>query len=386
MDGAVISGGFDDESILPPQSQEEYRHLVGLVSSIADFPRMQQKEQNLLIRELESYECYRQVDQLLRWRIASPSANRQQLMQDYVWLMRVLYLGLDSFDAFVEVAKLYIRNLQVPFSTIRLHILDEILGPENFKEHAVVLREVLDEIQEVSQKVLLLERLALIYEKKLFLESEYEPLYHKILTLQKTNEKARKFFKLIHIHNMEWPEAAEQLKILAQHAENSQERARYSHELAQLYLYNLNQPSGALELLRPLAIEHPEIRHTLIEAYERLDLVDELLSSLLTFERSSRDVEESSQFKFRRGCVLLKVGRTDEAVKALRDALQLQPGSLLIHESLVSALVELGSLNDLSDQLTRLRDVVNLDSSRSTLDELIRRSKQLGQMQSSQLS
>ncbi|NBW82630.1 hypothetical protein EBR21_12835 [bacterium] len=386
MDGAVNTGGFEDDSILPPQSQEEYRHLVGLVSSIADFPRMQHKEQNHLIRELESYECYRQVDQLLRWRLGSPSETRQQLMQDYVWLMKVLYLGLDSFESFVEVAKMYIRHLQVPFSTIRLHILDEILGPENFKEHAIVLREVFDEIQEVSQKVLLLERLALIYEKKLFLESEYEPIYHRILTLEKTNEKARKFFKLIHIHNMEWAEAAEQLKVLAQHAESGQERARYSHELAQLYLYNLNQPGGALELLRPLALEHPEIRHTLIEAFERLDLVDELLSSLLTFERSSRDVEESSQFKFRRGCVLLKVGRTEEAVKALRESLQLQPGSLLIHESLVSALVELGSLGELSDQLSRLREVVNLDSSRSTLDDLIRRSRQLAQVHGASLS
>lgn len=386
MDIGEISGGIDDESILPPQSPEEYRHLVALVSSIADFPRMHQNEQNVLIRELESYECYRQVDQLLRWRLANPGASRQQLMQDFVWLMRVLYLGLDSFDSFLDVAKQYIRQLQVPFSTIRLHILDEILGTENFKEHAVVLREVLGEVQENSQKVLLLERLALIYEKKLFLETEYEPIYHQILALDKTNEKARKFFKLIHIHNMEWADAAEQLKVLAQHAGSIQERVRYSHELSQLYLYNLNQPGAALELLRPLAMQHPEIRHTLIEAFERLDLVDELLSSLSSFERSSRDVEESGQFKFRRGCALLKVGRTDEAVKALREALQLQPGSLLIHESLISALLELGALDELSDELSRLRDVVNLTSSRSALDELIKRSRQLADLHAAQLS
>jgi hypothetical protein len=89
------------------------------------------------------------------------------------------------------------------------------------------------------------------------METAYDAIYHQILKLDKTNEKARKFFKLSHMHNMEWAEAAEQLKVLVQHAENLQERVRYSHELAQLYLYNLNQPGAALELLRPLSIDYP---------------------------------------------------------------------------------------------------------------------------------
>jgi len=381
MDSWFITDGVDEESILPPQSQEEYKHLVGLVSSISDFPRMSQKEQNSLIRELEAYECYHQVDQLLRWRLSRPERTHPQLLQDYVWLMRVLYLGLDSFDAFVEVAKKFISELQVPFATIRLRVLDEILGPENYREHARLMSAVVGEIHEVSQKVLLLERLALVYEKKLFMETEFEAIYHQILKLDKTNEKARKFFKLSHMHNMEWAEAAEQLKVLVQHAENLQERVRYSHELAQLYLYNLNQPGAALELLRPLSIDYPEVRHSLIEAFERLDLVDELLSALVSFERSSRDSEETSQFKFRRGNVLLKKGRIGEAVAAYRDALHLQPASLLIHESLVSALVELGSVQQLGDELERLRQQVKLDSSRSTLDELIERARRISETQ-----
>lgn len=373
MDSALISEGLEEESIPPPQSQDEYRHLVGLVSSITDFPRMSPKEQDILIRELEAYECYRQVDQLLRWRLARPDRSHQQLMSDYVWLMKVQYLGLDLFDAFVEVARDFVRNMQIPFATIRLRILDEILGPESFREHARVLQAVVDEMQEEAQKVLLLERLALIFEKKLFLEDQFEAVYHTILRLDKTNEKARKFFKLNHIHNMEWAEAAEQLKVLVEYAKDPQERARYSHELAQLYLYNLNQPGAALELLRPLANQYPEVHHSLIEALERLDLVEDMLVTLQSFERSSTDPDEKGQFKYRRGNVLLKIGRTEEAIRAFRESLALQPGSMLIHESLISALVELGTTGELANELTRLRDVVKLDSSRSTLDDLIAR-------------
>jgi tetratricopeptide (TPR) repeat protein len=376
----MISDGFDDETLPPPQSQEEFKHLAAIVSSIADFPRMNPQEQNALIMELEAYECYRQVDQLLRWRIGRPERSRAQLSGDYFWLMRVNYLGLESFDAFLEVAKLFVRHLDATFVTIRLHILDEILGPDNFRAHARFLKAIADDVKDVAQKVLLLERLALIFEKKIFLEHEFEAIYFQILKLDTTNVKARKFFKLSHLHNMEWAEAAEQLKVLVQYAENPQEKARYSHELAQLYLYNLNQPAAALELLRPLAVVFPETRHSLIEALERLELVDDLLASLVSFERTSRDTEESGQFKYRRGNVLLKVGRTDEAVKAFRDALQLQPGSLLIHESLISALVELGAVHDLAQELGRLRDAVKLDASFSTLDDLMKRAKTISEL------
>lgn len=370
-----------DELIPPPQSQEEYRTLVALVSSISEFPRMSHQEQDILMRHLEAYECYRQLDQLLRWRIARPDRSHSQKLNDSIWLMKVFYLGLDSFDSFLDAAELCVKSLQIPFSTIRLRILDEVLGHESFKEHVEVLRVVIPLMQDVPQRVLALERLAVIAEKKLFLEGEVDSIYSQILKLAPHNEKARKHRKILHIHNMEWTEAAAQLKVLAEHTGNLQERARHKHELAQLYLYNLNQPGAALEILRPMAIQFPETRHTLIEAYERLEMNDELISALVSFERTSRDPEESSQFKFRRGNGLLKLGRPEEAAKAFREALQLNPNSLLVHESLVAALLEIGSTVQLREQLMNLRDVVQLEGSRKSLEDLLSRAQRIIDLQ-----
>jgi len=381
MDSDLIHQEMDEESAPSPQSQEEYLFLVSMVSSIADFPRMDNREQDLLMQRLEEYECFCQLDQLLRWRAVRPERNHTQQLSDYLWVMRVQYLGLDSFDTFVDVAKTCVRVLQTPFSVIRLRILDEILGPENFRSHLQVLRAVVSELQDVAQKVLALERIALICEKKLFLEGEVEGIYVQILKLAPQNERARKFRKLQHIHNMEWADAAEQLKVLAEHAENPQERARHKHELAQLYLYNLNQAGAAMELLRPMALQYPETRHTLIEALERLEMHEELLSALLSFERTARDAEEAAQFKFKRGNGLLKLGRPDEAAKLYREALRLQPGSLLIHEALVSALLETGATAQLCEQLMSLNEVVQLDSSKKTLTDLIDRTQKIVDLQ-----
>jgi tetratricopeptide (TPR) repeat protein len=377
MDTLLNNDEFFEEFTLPPQSEEEYGFLVSLVSSISDFPRMSHKEQDILVLNLEKYECYRQMDQLLRWRIGRPDRTHTQQLNDYVWLMKVHYLGLDDFDVFVSVNRDCVERLQIPFSTLRLRVLDEILGPTNYRHHLTLLRGISDSVRDNVQLVLLLERVALICEKKLFLETEVEPTYNLILKISPNNEKARKFKKMQFIHNMEWVEAAEQLKILSEHTRDPQERARHRHELAQLYLYNLNQTGAALELLRPMSIQFPETRHTLIEAYERLEMHEDLLSALTTFERTGRDPDEIAQFKYRRGTILLKMNRQVEAVRVYKEALQLQPTSLMIHEALISALLEMRMTAQLREQLIHLQEVVQLDSSKTLISNLVSRTSRL---------
>lgn len=380
MDTLLALNEMDEELIPPPQSEEEYSFLVSLVTSISEFPQMSHQEQDVLMQSLESYECYAQLDQLLRWRVLRPERTHTQQLGDYLWLMRIHHAGLEDFQVFVEVAQDCIEKLQIPFSTLRLRVLDEILGATNFRHHLTLLRAVSDAVKDSTQRVLLLERVALICEKKLFLETEVEPTYNQILKIAPNNEKARKFKKMQFIHNMEWPEAAEQLKILAEHTRDPQERARHRHELAQLYLYNLNQTGAALELLRPMAIQFPETRHTLIETLERLEMHEDLLASLTTFERTARDPEEAAQFKYRRGAGLLKIGRESEAIRVFKEALQILPSSLMLHEALISALLELKLTPKLLEQLLHLKDVVQLDSSRKLLTELIERTSHIVEM------
>lgn len=377
MDTLLNNDEFFEEFIPPPQSEEEYSFLVSLVSSISEFPRMSHQEQDILVTNLEKYECYKQMDQLLRWRIGRPDRTHSQQLNDYVWLMRVHYLGLDDFDVFVSVARECVDRLQIPFSTLRLRVLDEILGPENYRHHLTLLRQISEAVRDNAQLVLLLERIALICEKKLFLETEVEPTYNLILKVAPNNEKARKFKKLQYIHNMEWNEAAEQLKVLCEHTRDLQERARHRHELAQLYLYNLNQTGAALELLRPMSIQFPETRHTLIEAYERLEMHEDLLNALTTFERTGRDPDEVAQFKYRRGTILFKMNRQADAIRVYKEALQLQPSSLMIHEALISALLEMRLTAQLHDQLIHLKEVVQLDSSKALLAGLVERTSRL---------
>jgi len=75
------------------------------------------------------------------------------------------------------------------------------------------------------------------------------------------------------------------------------------------------------------------------------------------------------------------LGRPDEAAKLYREALRLQPGSLLIHEALVSALLETGATAQLCEQLMSLNEVVQLDSSKKTLTDLIDRTQKIVDLQ-----
>ena len=361
-----------------PHSVDELELLVGLGHSIPHFHRMTAAEQDVLLKQLETYECHAQVVKLLEWRIDRSSQSDPHLFADFLWLMRVQYLGLERFDDCVESACKCIAKLKLSFSMVRIHMAEDILGPENFQEQAPFYKRTLGSIPDPTQKVLLLERLALIYEKKLFLENEVEPIFRQLIELDKYNIKALRFFKLWYMQAMRWKDVAEHLEFLIEASSNLHERRRAAHELAQLYLYNLNQPREAREiLLQYCADTMREVRQTFIESLERLELYDELLASLYEAEMTSRDASEIANIKLKAGLVCIKAGRPEDAIVFLRESIVHNDQLLHSYEALISALIEAGRSPEILGVVESLSKVVCLESSRKVLSEFSTRAEKM---------
>lgn len=371
-----------EPSLLPstpaPHSVEELELLVGLGHSIPHFHRMSPAEQDALLRQLESYECHAQVVTLLEWRISRAVAGDATLFTDFLWLMRVQYMGLERFDQFVESAQKCVARTRIPFSMVRIHMAEDILGIENFQEHAPFFKAVLGSFVDVSQKVLLLERLALVYEKKLFLETEVEPVYRQILELDPLNAKARRFYKLWYMQALRWKDVAQQLEALIEGSKNPHERQRAAHELAQLYLYNLNQPREAREiLLEYCANPQHDIHQTLVECLERLELYDELLETLKRACKAIRDPVELANLKLKAGLVCIKAQRTRDAIVLLRESIVENPHLLLSYEALISALIDSGESHEVVRTVEALGKVVALDASRKAIGDAAARAHRI---------
>ncbi|MCA2960340.1 MAG: tetratricopeptide repeat protein [Silvanigrellales bacterium] len=361
-----------------PHSVEELELLVAIGHNVRDFSRLTRPEQNGLLSKLEAYECHGQVVTLLRWRMDHGVEGDEELFDDSLWLLRVQFLGLERFDDFLETAKLAVTRLKLPFASVRIHISEAILGNENWPDQASLYRAIVDNFVDNTQKVTLLERLALIYEKKLYLENEVEPVFSRILELDKLNIKARRFYKLWYMQAMRWRDVAEQLEALIEASRNTHERQRAAHELAQLYLYNLNDAARAREiLLETCGNSQLDIRQTLMEAQERLELYDELVATLAEAEPLVRDKTELAAVKLKQGLVSMKAGKPERAVECLREGIVNNPQLLLAYEALVTALIDSGKPTEALGVLEELKAAVHLDSSKASLEEMLARARKL---------
>lgn len=329
-----------DTVTLPPQSQSEIEKLIGLVRSISDFPKMSSAEQDGLISDLLDFECYAQTIKLLEWRCKRPEQSFEQKFSDYCELMRIYYCGIENFEKFIESAKLCTEQLAPTFAMIRMQIAEDILGPNHFEEHAKLYKAIWPNLNDPVQQVLLLTRLALIKEKKLFREQDVEPIYSAILRIDPHNIRALRFYRMWHGQASEWSQAAGYLTTLIKAYKNPNEKQRAAHELAQIYLYNLNQPERAKQiLLAHCAESHLDTRQTLVEALERLDAYEELIECLDDMRAKAEDPSEVVAILLKKGQTLHNLGKYAEAEKNLRACVVIEPDNLLVHEAYVTALI-----------------------------------------------
>jgi len=361
-----------------PHSVEELEILVAAGRNVRDFARLTRPEQNELVRRLEAYECHGQVVTLLKWRMDYGVEGDDELFEDFLWLLRVQFLGLERFDDFLVTASACVAQLKLPFATVRLHIADAILGEENWPDQAQLYRTIVDNFVDSTQKVVLLERLALIYEKKLFLENEVEPVIRRILDIDRLNVKARRFYKLWYMQAMKWKDVAEQLEALVEASRNTHERQRAAHELAQLHLYNLNDAARAREILvEYCAGSLLDTRQTLIEALERLELYDELIATLSEAAAQTRDKVDLAALQLKQGLVSLKAGKPLDAVEYLRAGIVNNPQLLLAYEALLTVYIDSGRHAEIFGVLGSLKGAVHLESSKASLQVLLDRAKKL---------
>lgn len=338
-----------------PHSAEELEHLVGVVRSISDFPRMSKDEQEDLIESLLDYECYAQVIQLLKWRTQDPSARREQVLEDYCNLMKIYHEGLEDFDKVCEIAKACVRQLKLPFATVRLHLVERTLHPEDYQKQARLYHALSSAMPDAKQRVFLLCRLALIIEKKLFRESEVEPIYATIVKLDPYNIKALRFYRMWYGQEGDWEKAARQLQLLIQAYRYPQEKQRAAHELAQIYLYNMNKPELALETLDRHCSESPlDTSQTMVESLERLGLFEELITRLEHMSENAQTGSDRASILLKTGLIFAKIGQQEEARKRFTQALQIEPDHLQTHEALITSLIQSEQTEALTASLKQL--------------------------------
>ncbi|MDD9949944.1 MAG: hypothetical protein OXT67_00090 [Zetaproteobacteria bacterium] len=172
-------------------------------------------------------------------------------------------IGLDTFLLYLKARITYqrqperteyclsrlIHSHHLSFADFRDKIAPHVIPARDYHTETVVLKILVKIFEHKSEQVLCLERLALLYAKRLHDDDEVEKINGQILKLDTHNLSALKFFKHLHSQRGEWEEACAYLQEMIAADDSEESRHRLVQELASTQLYQLDQPQIALDIV-----------------------------------------------------------------------------------------------------------------------------------------
>jgi tetratricopeptide (TPR) repeat protein len=351
-----------------PYSEDENLSLSHLQHVIERFGDLAPEEQDMTIKKLEIYECYHQAIQLIQWRIKNYKNSKR--LFDIIWIFRIYYFGIQNFESFLESVEKFVKEFKITFSLIRMHVADDIIGTSNYPRRARLFETLLNSLHNQDDKELCLEFLGHIYSKKLHQEDKAIEAFHKILEIKDKNLKALNFFKMYCLKNNYPQNAAEHLNNYLEACPNALEKQRAAHELAQIYLYNLNEPEKAKYFLLEYCANLPiNILEDLFESLEKLKEYDFLLKYIESHSVLKELINDSPPIQYRIGLVHMKVGNIPKAIEYFKTASSYSHNSLLPWEGLIMAAIEDKNTPLLKETLENLKSKIqNIENLKEVSD------------------
>ncbi len=237
---------------------------------------------------LADFECWNLMFQFLDLAIQSPKVH----FDDFQVRAEIEYKDFGDLDLFTKTCVQAIQRLRLDFVEIHTHLVARILGQANWREEAKVLELIWTHFTTKKSQSLCLERLCLLYEKKIFQEERLGKTYHALLDLQPDNLKALRYFKMVAIQEHNWEKVEHILGQIIHTSARHEDKFRSGLELAAVQLYQLDKPREAITTIETHCggayLDSSTIH---LEAYQRLgDGAGCLRFSQLFAKRMSRRV------------------------------------------------------------------------------------------------
>jgi tetratricopeptide (TPR) repeat protein len=233
---------------------------------------------NQILDLFESYEAWGPYFRLLK-RLLTDSKLRR--VSDFLRLARAQGLYLEDVNAAAETCRHLVADMKISFSELRDEFLPRIIEAGDFVAEAKILQRVSGVFVTKESNIECLERLCLLFEKKVHNESELTGSYERLLSADPQNMKALRYFKLVFTQSGDWKEVVAILQRIMSSVKRRQELFRAAQELAGVYLYQLDQPDRAIRILDEHCNDSPLDTSTLaFDAYQRQGDADGCLKVL----------------------------------------------------------------------------------------------------------
>ena len=333
------------------------------------------KEFNSKISVLSNFECWHHTNQIFPYLIFESSlseAEKQRLALDFLICLNIKQ---ENSDLALKWLLKVLQEFQLSFATFHYGYLSKIIEEGDPHAEAFFLDHCVEFFESPQDTEACLERLSMLFEKKLHKSNLLEDVYQRILEVNPNNLKALKFFKLALLQAGDWEEGANFLRRILANARNAEEMDRTAQELASILLYQLDRPEEAIEVLSGQSQESKmDNTSILFEAYRRLGSHQEaiaLLEKLLNAK--DRTPTEKSTLLFKKGEILSEAGNEAEAARNFNLAIEHDSNFLEAYEKIISINLSSQNWEGVLNWLKEMRKKVSESELQSEIDYVMDR-------------
>jgi tetratricopeptide (TPR) repeat protein len=316
----------------------EKEQLQEFVKAVERNDSFSSQQANDILDLFESHECWTPFFQFLKTRTENDATRS---MHDYVRMAKAQYVYLEEYNAVADTCVKAITKLKLTYHSFKQEMLARIIEQDDWWCEAIILRAAFNIFSSEKERILCLERLCLIYEKKIFNESELNKAYNLLKTIDPKNIKALRYFKVVYTQNHEWDSVVETLESLIAVSSHPQDIFRYAQELAAINLYQLDRPKEVIAILDKYCASSPLDTSTIhFDAYQRIGDWEGCVKVLIKCLNTVDEETHKAILAFKIGQLQEKINKTEDAIKHYQKSFELWPKFLEPLESLIGLHVQ----------------------------------------------
>lgn len=331
---------------------------------------MSEEEIQNFLSTFESYECWTPYLMLLSSKLESAEGLNKK--EYYIAYIKTQNIHSNNLSGALTMCKRMVKELNIKFDEFWSDILPEITLKNDHESQAAFLKNVASQFETIPEQVSCLEHLGMVYDKKIHLERELSDVYEKVLELDPKNVKALRYFKTVFTHTGSWEDVAMTLTKLLEAVSHKEEEYRVAQELASIYLYQLQNPQKAIDLLEKYCVLSPLDTSTIhYDAYASLRDWSGCLKVLNRCLTTAKEYTVQATLCFRIGQLHKQLGNNQAAIDSLQKSLDLWPQFLEPLEELIHIAVGRKDWHSLKKYLETLENLIQGEDQKRKVASLI---------------
>lgn len=294
--------------------------MLEALARISSGQKLSPEDEHDALDQLERHECWAPLFRYLDKTLASGGPS---LVAAYGRSIRLRLKYFDEVPTAQALASDLVRRCKLDFPAFRDIVLNETVIPGmSAPKEAALLEAVGEAFSKVEDKVNALERLASVYEKRLFNDVRLHEVFERLLKLDPDNVKGLRYFKVAFSQNGDWEQVSRVLKRLISVVQAPQEKYRLAQDLAYNLVYHQDQPRDALLVLDRHCRQSPlDVSQIEFDAAFRLGDIGHCVKVLEGALAGVADDAGRSIIQFRMGDLLRKSGKPRDSEKYLRQSI-----------------------------------------------------------------